>query len=342
VTPAPPETAGRDNRPDIFEEVLGLSDVSGDAGVIGTSLLLALLLLLIVLLDASIFNTTVEENAAFFRPFAAAVQAPLKTVLAAIGDEGGLMSSSLLRAGALLGLSALIYSFTDADAGINNTTIVLFASFLLAVAVATYVYDGLQVVVAERVFQLPSAIHLFPLGLVIAVGCVVISRFSGLEPGVFYGFVAAAVLLGNREPSRDEDGKIVLYPMLVMLGVSLVAWLLIDPFRSMSEDGSLAGAVLEGVAVATFLGGIQGSMFALLPIEFMDGMKVWRWRPLAWGAVALPVAFIFIHVLLKQGDTLDSATDAPGVRALFLIAVVFWVVTALTWGFFKLRRMREA
>jgi hypothetical protein len=251
------------------------------------------------------------------------------------------MSSSFLRSVSMLTVSGLIYSFTDPEVGFNNRSIVLFVSFLLAVAVATYVYDGLQVLVAERRFNLESSIHLFPMGILVAVICVIVSRVAGLHPGVFYGFVAAAVIVAARSPSRSEEARIIYYPMLALIGVALFAWLLIDPFRAMAEDGSFLGAVLEGVAVATFLGGIQGSLFNLIPIQFMDGIRVWRWSKLAWIAVFLPLLVLFLQVIVEQGETMESATDNDGIRALFLIAVVFWVVTAGTWLFFRIRASRQ-
>ena len=92
--------------------------------------------------------------------------------------------------------------------------------------------------------------------------------------------------------------------------------------------------------MAVFLGGIQGCLMNMLPIEFMDGLKVWRWSKLAWFAATLPLAFIFFEVILKQGSNLQSASGDNGVKALFLVCIVFWGVTAGTWAFFKLRKLR--
>jgi hypothetical protein len=330
-----------DARPDIFEDILTAGQVETDLGVILSNFILAAVLLVLIILDATIFNATIEENREFFYPLGERIMAPFRSLLAPVSDSGDLMSVTGLRFVLMLLCSTLIYSFMDPNFGFDKAGVVLYASFLIAIVVATYVYDGLQVVVAERGFNLPSSVNIFPLGIVVAIVSVVISRLAHFEPGVFFGFVAAATIVGARQPSRREDAHIVFYPVLAMIGVSLIAWLLVGPFRSWAQDGSFIGAALEGAAVAVFLGGIQGSLFNLMPLEFIDGLKVWRWSKVAWFAVALPVMVIFLQVILKQAGSLDEATGDEAVRALFITWLVFWLITVSTWAFFKIRASKR-
>jgi Zn-dependent protease len=156
------------------------------------------------------------------------------------------------------------------------------------------------------------------------------------------GFVAGAVVLGPREPEEDEAGMIVYFPMLALLAVSLVSWAMIGPTRSLAQDGGFLGASLEAAFVLLFVSGIQGLLFNLLPITFLDGQKVWRWNPLAWLSIAVPSAFIFFHVIVNRSGTFASATGERSIQMLIAVCAIFWVLTVGAWVFFRIRKAREA
>jgi hypothetical protein len=126
--------------------------------------------------------------------------------------------------------------------------------------------------------------------------------------------------------------------MLAILCISVIAWLLVAPLRSYSDDNEFWALVLEGAAISIFLGGVQGLLFSLIPLSFIDGEKVMKWSKLAWIAITLPVAFLFFQVVLKQDGTLSTATDRDGITALIVFAAFSWTLTGLTWVFFKLKQ----
>jgi hypothetical protein len=120
--------------------------------------------------------------------------------------------------------------------------------------------------------------------------------------------------------------------MLAMLLVCIVAWLLVAPVRSVSDDNDFWALVLEGALISIFLGGIQGLLFSLIP----------KWSKWAWAAVAFPTAFLFFHIVAKQDGTLAAATDRGGVTALIIFAAISWTMTGLVWLFFKMKRRGAA
>lgn len=330
--PPPPE-----NRPDLFNEVLDAQEINLDIETIAANVVLSLILLLL-LIDVSIFNTTVEENEAVIMGFFGGLVAPFKALGGLWTGEGGENQlARILKPLAILGISALVYCFLEEDFALDTSALVLFLSLVIGVGVATYVYDGAQVLVAERLFQLPSALRFFPIGIVIAAVCVLFSRVTGLHPGLVFGFVAAASIMAPRKPSEREDGMIIFLPMVLMFAVSMLAWFLLVPLRDLSENGDWWALVLEGAALSVFLGGIQGMLFTLVPIAFMDGDKLWRWNKVAWAAITIPVAFVFFHVVVTQEGTLSAAFDERGITMLVILAAVSWALTAATWLFFKTR-----
>jgi hypothetical protein len=326
-----------DFRPDLFDEVLGISDFSTDSEVILANLALAGLLLAIIFLDCQIVNNTTEANSSEIGAMFAKVGGPLASIQA----PGQV--PNLLKGVVMLILTSLIYGFLEPGFGLNNESLVLVISLSVSFILLTYVFDGGQVHMSERVFGLPAAIRLFPAAILLSIVCVIISRVIDLNPGVVYGFIAAAIVLGGRQPDERTDAHIILFPMLAMIVVSLLAWVLIDPLRDANADGSnLLLAGLEGAAVVTFVAGIQGLLIGNLPITFLDGAVLFRFSKLVWALITALLAFLFFHLVLHQDGTLRSAADSESIRGLFILAAVFWAFTAAFWGYFKLRNRTGA
>lgn len=321
---------------------MGIEDISTDAETIATNFLLALLLLLLILFDASIVNATVKENHDFFEGLSMKLTSPFASFFAAVAGFFGSTASSgplvsVARPALVLGLTSLIYVLLEPDVGFNQPSLVVLLSLFVGIAVTTYTYDGGQVLVARRQLGLPSGILFYPFAIILAVVSVLASRLFDIHPGVVYGFVAAASLLSEEMLPDRHRAQIILVPMLILLAVSLAAWLLLSPLRSWSEDGNFIALVLEAAAVSIFLGGIYGILFNLVPLDFVDGKEIWRWSRMAWLAIALPVTFIFLQVILNPGGDFDSPIQETGLQALLIACIVIWVLTAAVWLFFRQR-----
>jgi len=337
--------SGSSFRPAFSLSARDLGDTEGKAEIVLTNLILALLLMLLVLFDASIINSTVKENHDFFDPLLDRFAGPAKGVVNRLGFVAERASQNwtlgrLAKYAGLLGITSLIYAALDSDFGFNRPTFVVLISLMLGIGIMTVTFDGAQVWIAKRRFGLASGILFFPFAIFLAIGSVIVSRVFNVHPGIVYGFVAAAALIGEQHASDREEGQIVFIPMLILFGLSLLSWLLLTPFRAWAEDGSFIGAVLEAVAVAMFVGGIQGLLFNLVPLEFIDGQKVWKWSRVAWFAISLPVTFLFVHVLMNPQGDFDSPVEETSLRALFILCIGVWLATGAVWLFFRQRKAR--
>jgi hypothetical protein len=342
--PAVPASAQlSEYRPQIIAALPELEDVPLDAAALGTNAFLAIGLVLYLLFESSIFNATIKENSDMLHYQGQRLIGPLAAGFTALHEklhnEDRLMT--FLRAVLVLSISAFIYSFLDPDFGINRHTGVMFISLVAAVGISIYVYEGAQVIVSEQRFGIDSMVQFFPAAIVFALLTVAISRISDLNPGLVLGFVAGAVVIGPRAPSDDEAGQIVYLPMLALLAVSLLAWLLMAPARGWAEDGTFLGASIESALALLFVAGIQGLLFNLVPVTFLDGLKVWRWSKLAWLSIAVPSAFIFFHVIVNREGTFASATGERSVQMLIAVCVVFWLLTVGIWLYFHLREQGD-
>jgi hypothetical protein len=180
--------------------------------------------------------------------------------------------------------------------------------------------------------------RLFPLAIVIALGCVALTRVSGLHPGIVFGFVTAAAIFPMGETSRRQRGLTIAAPLIALMCVSAIAFLLIDPMHEFSEDHpSVWGTLPETIAVAVFVAGAQSALLILIPITFNDGEQIWDWNRLVWFLLAVPAAFAFIHVVVNDDEFGELQDDTDALTLIAVCAVVLCLSMA-TWLFFKLRR----
>ncbi len=329
-------------------ETPGWSGVSTDISVVGTNLTLALIALITLLVATTVFNSTLEENAADVDALVKRVSgsSQVAPVLAALGwmsaDEAG-GESRLLRIAkpaVIVIVTALIYALLDPSFGFNDETLVVVAALIAGIAMSTFLYEGGQVLWATRNYDTGAAMRLYPLAILIALACVGLTRITSLHPGIIFGFVTAAAIFPRGEMSKRANGLIIAVPLIALMLVSLAAFLLIDPMHHLSTTHSSVLATLpETVAVALFVGGAESALLILIPVTFNDGEKIWEWSKLIWFALALPAAFAFIHVIVNDEDYGELVSDTNTV-ALVGICLAVLVISMVTWLYFKMRESR--
>jgi hypothetical protein len=159
---------------------------------------------------------------------------------------------------------------------------------------------------------------------------------------VIFGFVGSAVISAS---NRRREGMIVWIPLVGLFLVSLVALALISPLREWSAGrNDVWSTIPETIAVAVFVGGGQSVLLTLLPMTFNDGSKVWEWNRLAWFALALPAAFIFVHALINPDAGYTDIAQESRPMVMLGICVAILLASMLVWFYFRLREnhMHEA
>jgi hypothetical protein len=301
--------------------------------VIATNIALSLLALMLILLASSVFNSTLEENGSALAAVLARLIAPFGLSLAFLrgNDEGdGVRPISIWRLGLILLAVAAIYSGLDPEFGWNAATAALIVSLTVGVGLLTIVYEGAQVLLGARVGAVRSSLQLQPLGIVIAAVSVILTRLTDVHPGIVLGVIAGAAV-GSHD--TKFQGRIVTAAMLGTLALSLGALLLVGPLQSLSTDHNEVwwAVIPETVAVTLFVGGIEGLLFSLLPLKFMEGRRVWDWSRAVWLLLALSVSFLFFHVVLNRTDAYTSVVEETGVQALFIICVGALALASAFW-----------
>jgi hypothetical protein len=125
--------------------------------------------------------------------------------------------------------------------------------------------------------------------------------------------------------------------MVTMLALCALALAMIGPIRgAMTGSEYWLSAVPETVTVAVFVAGLEGLLFSLIPIAFLDGRKVWDWSHLAWFSIALPVGFLFFEALFHNPESVVGAAGNTNIRSLFIAGFLFLFIAAAFWLFCRL------
>ena len=320
-----------------------------DPNVVVTNLFLTALVLLLFGLTSAVFNSTIDDNRADIASGWARLGATFAFIAVPIGKidqklKGGADRANLataIRVTVVLVLTGLIYGFLSPDFGLNQKSLILFIALVIGLGFGTYLQEGGSTALAVRRYHVASSVRLFGAGIVVAIVCVLVSRLANILPGFLYGFIASSIILSPIALNRRASANLVIYPSIALLIASLVAWVAIGPLRAAAATDSSPLIVLaDTIAVAIFVGGLEGVFYSLLPLTFMDGIVVWRWSRVAWVLFFGFTTFLFWQLVINQFSAYLNAFQQPNVQAILAILAVYGTLTVATWAFFKYRKAR--
>ncbi|MGA4539988.1 FGLLP motif-containing membrane protein [Uniformispora flossi] len=233
-------------------------------------------------------------------------------------------------------ISAILSTVVDPDSGFNAKTGILLLGFLIAapIVIIAYAWPGEQV--AKRASQVPGALKTIPPALILAFFCTLLSRLSDFVPGYVFGLVLGYVALRERQLSRSQEGRGVLFGAIAVLVVSGAAWAGLEFLHDKAtERNANTGLLIADTVLGTiFIMGLETVIFGLVPLRFLDGAKLRKWNLWVWlGTYALAIA-LFVHVLVLNSGTAGSDNDTSTTAALVLFAG-FGGVAVLFWAYFR-------
>lgn len=334
-------------RPETTSAVMRFGDVSTDADVIATNIVLAIVLLCIMLGASALFNDTIDQNREELERRFNWLMTPLHMVGAAIDWVAGAihmperMQRILAPIGILL-LCGLIYSFNE-PVGFDSSGLLLFLTLIISIGVLTYTFEGGIALISRERYQVPSGVKVFPLAIVIALAFVIVSRIVNFEAPIMFGFVAVATALVATRLRGNDEAITAAIPATALLVLALVAWALLGPLRDAAGDneGWLASLPSESAAMI-FAGGIEGVLFAMIPVQFSDGYPIWRSLRWWWVLLAGVSAFVFSWALLNPAAAEVDALIAGRVLTAIGLTAAYATGVLLVWGYFTLKARRES
>ena len=326
-------------------------------GRLPQDLLLVALLGLLIVFPAQLFNSTYEENheridarLARLRPRRRRPTLPAQTTALGAADAVAMASASAPPRGRRIGIflactviGTLLGGLLDPKFGANTASYALMIGIFVSVLVAVLV-----VALAGRAFR--SASHHapdwylqgIPSGLLIAGGCVIVSRLTHFEPGYLYGVLGGAVFAAALD--RKAEGRAEVTAMLAGFVLALAAWVAFEPIARSASGSSPAFGVLtlDALLASVFIGGIEGLMFSLIPLRFLPGHRIKGWSWGVWGVLVAVVLYAFVHVLLNPASGYLGRSTQASVNTTIALFVAFALVSGLFWSYFRLRPTAEA
>jgi hypothetical protein len=313
--------------------VIGTGAISLEPGALARSAVLALLLLLFMGFAGELFNSTLESNYDEVAGWFGALAVPVGGLARLWRGPMGLL--------VFMALGTLVYALLDPGLGPDLAALATYLGLLIGLLVVLVSFELPGVLLYRRRTGEMPRIRALPWTLPAAAVCVLLSRVADLQPAYLYG-----ILLGlafSREPTPAEEGRQAAAGALWTLVVAVLAWIGLAWVRSDGlSGGGFAPVVVETALAVTVVGGLEAVALGLLPMRFLAGASVYRWRRAVWVALYGAGLFTFLHVLVAPQAGYLAELDPAGLVIACVAFVAFGAASILFWAYFRYRPARAA
>jgi hypothetical protein len=321
--------------------VAGPADVSLAALVVVEAGALSLLLVLLMPFPSELFNRTLEENAVRIRDGLSRIPLVGPLLGRAQDDAEALPGwGHPLAVLVVLLVGALLYGALDPGFGTSERSLIAFAGILLALLVSRWLSEAPRRVVQRSLTGDKGHLRALPGALLIAAGSVLISRLVNFEPGYLYGFIVSYAYL--TEISAADEGRALAAGAWWMLGIAVVSWLLLGAVRAPGVEPTLAASIVTSLLAALVVAGVEGVVFGLVPLRFLHGEAVYRWKRSRWALLYGAGVFAFFWIILDPRNGFLGDPSQTAFLTTFALFVAFGLVSVVFWAYFRARSSAPA
>jgi hypothetical protein len=340
AAPSASPPAGNPERSTFADRLLAPGEVELDAHHLAQGGLLALLLAALLYLPVTIFNKATEKNHEAIRRWFERPRAVLAAAFAWIPVS---RHPFLTLTGSVLA-SAGLFAFIEPGFPTEDGAIQYLIGMMIGFALVSTVFFATWRYVLHRL-EPDGEGHwrIFPPYIVLAGFLVVMARLAHFIPGVVLGTVA------EYEPARRLSTRtagirvLTTYGVLIVLGVAAwFAWIPVE-HAAAEEGASSLTLILDSALAITFVSALESVAFGLIPMTFLDGADLFRWRKGAWAAMWGGALLWFSVVIMRPAlSTYGEHAEHANILWIALLFSSLMVVALTTWGFFRVRELREA
>jgi hypothetical protein len=220
---------------------------------------------------------------------------------------------------AVLALGGILGGLLNPHFGLNSESVSGFGatlvSFVIGATLSWYIAK-----LFRRHHKYPTHTYLkaLPLGLAVAAICVLISRVTNFEPGYLYGIVVSIAFVETLE--ERHNAHLTVISTFSTLAVALLAWFAWVPINHLAglHTGNIPLGIVDDVLGSIFVGGLVGTVIGLMPLQFMPGGALLKWRKDVWAIVFFVALFLLVEVELNPDSGPTHHGGAPIVTAIVL------------------------
>jgi MFS family permease len=238
---------------------------------------------------------------------------------------------------ALTTITALLFGFADPRFGFSLASLRLFLGLAIALAVVSYLTNAVVGRIMRGRWKVDVEVSLRPLGLILTVVGVVVSRLLDFSPGFLIGLVLGLVI--SEKHLAKQAWRAVLLRSSILLGLALLAWLAFSLFDAKQEGGTFASELAVETLVAITTEAVVGLLVELLPLKLLEGEKLYEKSKVLWGALYLLAVFIFVVAVVPwEGNWAELGAS---LWAWIGIVVGFGIVATGVYLYFRIRTHEE-
>lgn len=272
---------------DTIAQILGNPVFIATAGGVG------LALLLFVAIPAELLNATLSEQYDRITK-----RMPRSKAGWWARFKGWLAGTPILGGTALTLLAAIIFGFADPGFGFDLTSLRIVLALAIGLFVVGFLASAVTGAVVGRRWGLRTVIEIQPLGIILAVVGVLISRLLDFSPGILIGLLIGIALVGK--VTKADEGRTAIVKAAVVWVFSVLAWGLYSILSGPLTGSSFAGNLTVETMVAITAEGLTALLIGLLPFKFLEGSAIWNHNKILWAAIWLAAAASWVLIVLPQ------------------------------------------
>lgn len=271
--------------------ITGVAGILANPAVLGVAAVAGVALFLLIAFPAELLNSTLSEQYSRFSR-----RVPKAPWIGRLSDW--LERTPIIGAVVITAVAAVIFGFADPDFGFDITSF----RVVLASAIGLFIVGYLASVISGRIlrgrWKLDTMMELKPLGLILTVVGVVLSRLLEFSPGFLLGLVLGISLAGST--TVGQRAKATLVQAGVVFGLAMFGWLLYSALSVTVTPDTFGTALLFDTLVAMTSEGLTGVLIGLLPFKYLDGPSVLEYSKPLWIVSFLVAAFAFVAIIVPS------------------------------------------
>lgn len=231
-------------------------------------------------------------------------------------------------------LVAFISAFLNPALAPTAEGLAIFLGFLIAIGVVLITFELPGLLVHRRSTGETARLRVLPWAILLAAAFVLVSRIWQLQPGYLYGVILGVVLIQAVSPQIEGREAAAGAAFTLVLAVS--AWLLLTGVRGSGlPPDDLVVIMVETALAAIVVAALEAVAFGLMPLRFMPGYIIYRWRRPIWAVLWGLSLFGFIHILVGPNTGYLSDLSPEALLAALGVFAFFGAVSILFWAYFR-------